>query len=186
MSWAWYSGGWDNAAGNNGRDAMHPLGPGWTNGPDQHSDRHVRRATGEFVATSAVFPNCPDALFQFHHQPFGYFANYADGTQGRVDHLKDEEQFLLDAQNGTLPAVSFVKPIGEENEHPGYGSEPNGSKHLVDLIKAILDGPDGKDTMIVVTYDEFGGQWDHVSPPGTDGQTRARMTCSARAPACPR
>src|SRR5262249_11439610 len=32
-TWAWYSGGWDNAAGDNGRDPMHPLGPGWTNGP---------------------------------------------------------------------------------------------------------------------------------------------------------
>ena len=63
-----------------------------------------------------------------------------------------------------------MKPIGEENEHPGYTSEPNGSEHLVDLIKTILNGPNGKDTMIIVTYDEFGGQWDHVSPPGTDGQ----------------
>ena len=165
VSWAWYSGGWDNAAGNNGRDAMHPLGPGWTNGPVSATS-----CADPNAATNAVFPNCPDKLFQFHHQAFGYFANYADNTQGRVDHLKDEAQFMQDAQKGTLPAVSFVKPIGEENEHPGYSSEPNGSEHLVDLIKTILSGPDGKDTMIVVTYDEFGGQWDHVSPPGTDGQ----------------
>jgi phospholipase C len=33
------------------------------------------------------------------------------------------------------------------------------------LIKAIMSGPDAKSTAIVVTYDEFGGQWDHVSPP---------------------
>ncbi len=90
---------------------------------------------------------------------------------------------MLDAQNGKLPAVSFVKPVGEENEHPGYASEPNGSSHLVDLIKTILAGPEGKSTMIIVTYDEFGGQWDHVPPPGTDGQTRARTTCSVPAPA---
>jgi phospholipase C len=59
-----------------------------------------------------------------------------------------------------------VKPLGNENEHPGYSSESNGSDHLVDLIKAITGGPDGNKTLIVVTYDEFGGQWDHVSPPG--------------------
>ncbi|HTN78270.1 MAG TPA: alkaline phosphatase family protein [Acidimicrobiales bacterium] len=168
VTWAWYSGGWDNAVGNNGRDAMHPLGPGWTNGPENTANGACLAPAGEFIAANAVFPNCPDALFQFHHQPFGYFANYADGTQGRLDHLKDEAQFLLDAQNGNLPAVSFVKPIGEENEHPGYASEVHGSDHLVDLIQTILNGPEGKDTMIVVTYDEFGGQWDHVSPPGTD------------------
>ena len=170
VSWAWYAGGWDNAAGNNGRDAMHPLGAGWTNGPVNTSSGTCVAPTGETLAANVVFPNCPDALFQFHHQPFGYFANFADGTQGRVDHLKDEQQFMLDAQQGKLPSVSFVKPIGEENEHPGYASEPTGSQHLVDLIKAVLNGPNGKDTMIVVTYDEFGGQWDHVSPPGTHGQ----------------
>jgi acid phosphatase len=169
VSWAWYSGGWDNAAGNNGRDARHPLGPGWTNGPTNIATGMCAAPAGEFVANNAVFPNCPDALFQYHHQPLSYFANYADGTRGRLDHLKDEEQFVLDAEHGTLPAVSFVKPLGEENEHPGYASEPHGSQHLVDLIKKVLDGPDGKDTLIIVTYDEFGGQWDHVSPPGTDG-----------------
>ena len=62
--------------------------------------------------------------------------------------------------------MSFVKPLGNENEHPGYSSEPNGSDHLVDLIKAIETGPQARNTLIVVTYDEFGGQWDHVSPPG--------------------
>ncbi|MGR6317444.1 alkaline phosphatase family protein [Micromonospora soli] len=107
----------------------------------------------------------PDPLFQYHHQPFNYFQNYAPGMPGR-QHLKDEKDFLAAAGAGTLPAVSFVKPAGEENEHPGYASTDNGESHLVDLLKAILDGPDGKDTLVVVTYDEFGGSWDHVAPPG--------------------
>ncbi len=170
ISWVWYSGGWDNAAGNNGRDAMHPLGKGWTNGPTNTSTGTCVLPPGEVIPSAEAFPNCPDALFQFHHQPFSYFKNYADGTQGRLDHLKDEQQFLADAHAGQLPAVSFVKPLGEENEHPGYASLPTGSNHLVDLIKAIDGGPNAKDTLIIVTYDEFGGQWDHVSPPGTAGQ----------------
>jgi len=107
----------------------------------------------------------PDPLFQYHHQPFNYFQNYAPGMPGRA-HLKDESDFLAAAKKGALPAVSFVKPIGEENEHPGYASTDNGENHLVKLIKQIRKGPDGDDTLIVVTYDEFGGQWDHVAPPG--------------------
>jgi acid phosphatase len=107
----------------------------------------------------------PDPLFQYHHQPFNYFQNYAPGVPGRT-HLKDEKYYLAAAKAGTLPAVSFVKPIGAENEHPGYASTDNGESHLVDLLKATLDGPAGKDTLVVVTYDEFGGQWDHVAPPG--------------------
>jgi len=65
-----------------------------------------------------------------------------------------------------LKPVSFIKPFGTENEHPGYASEPDGSDHLVDLIKSIEDTSCGKDTMIIVAYDEFVGPWDHVSPPG--------------------
>jgi phospholipase C len=44
-----------------------------------------------------------------------------------------------------------------------------GSDHLVDLLKAIGDSRCAKHTMVVVTYDEFGGQWDHVPPPGQAG-----------------
>jgi phospholipase C len=107
----------------------------------------------------------PGPLFQYHHQPLNYFANYAPGMPGRT-HLKDETEFVAAAQAGTLPAVSFVKPYGTENEHPGYASTANGEQHLVDLLKAIRSGPDARDTLVVVTYDEFGGQWDHVVPPG--------------------
>lgn len=73
------------------------------------------------------------------------------------------------AKNGRLQPISFVKPIGEENEHPGYATVNEGSQHLRDLLMAIDDGPDADNTLVVVTYDEFGGQWDHVPPPGQGG-----------------
>ena len=160
VSWAWYSGGWDNASGNT-------AGRGWTNGtgPTTCSDPNSVPAAPD-GAGHGGFPYCPDLSFQTHHQPFNYYARYAPGQPDRA-HLQDEQDFLYAAEKGKLPAVSFVKPLGEENEHPGYASEPKGSDHLVDLIKAIESGPQAKSTLIVVTYDEFGGQWDHVSPPGT-------------------
>ena len=105
--------------------------------------------------------------FQYHHQPFNYFADYAPGKPGR-EHLKDERRFIAAANRGQLPTVSFVKPYGAENEHPGYASEPDGSDHLVNLLKTITTGPQARKTLVVVTYDEFGGQWDHVSPPTVD------------------
>ncbi|MCP3395127.1 hypothetical protein NLM27_41020 [Bradyrhizobium sp. CCGB12] len=151
VDWAWYSGGWSNVNGDVGAS-------GWTNG-------NGTTCTDPNHLTTAVFPNCPDVDFQFHHQALNYFATYAPGTQARKDHLKDEAEFIQAARNGRLKQVSFIKPVGEENEHPGYTSESEGSQHLVDLIKAIVEGPDGKDTLIVITYDEFGGQWDHVPPP---------------------
>jgi len=160
VDWAWYSGGWSNANGDIG-------GPGWTNGTAACSDP-------ETIA-GAVFPNCANALFQFHHQPFNYFAEFDPttpaGKADRLAHLRDEQEFLQLAQSSTqktcnLKPVSFVKPIGAENEHPGYTGEAEGSDHLVALIDAIVKTACGKDTMIIVSYDEFGGQWDHIAPPG--------------------
>ncbi len=159
VDWAWYSGGWSNANGDVG-------GPGWTNGSGPGcSDPNAN--------ASAVYPNCPDKLFQFHHQAFNYYAAYAPGTAARAAHLRDEQEFLAKAAASSkscqLKPVSFVKPLGEENEHPGYASESAGSTHLVELLKAIEGSACVKDTMVIVTYDEFGGQWDHVPPPGQGG-----------------
>jgi acid phosphatase len=160
VDWSWYAGGWDDAIGNTS-------GPGWTNGagPDCSNPNHDPAFT---------YPKCPSAIFQYHHQPFVYFANYAPGTPGRA-HLKDEQE-LLDtlaaskkAGNCQLPAVSFVKPLGEENEHPGYASVEQGGIHLVHLLQYITGIACKADTMVIVTYDEFGGQWDHVPPPGQAG-----------------
>ena len=109
-----------------------------------------------------------DPLFQFHHQPFAYFTRYADGTDLKKEHLKDEQDFLAAAKAGQLPAVSFVKPIGSQNEHPGYADEVHGQQHVADLVQAVQQGPNWKDTMIVITYDENGGRWDHVAPPKGD------------------
>ncbi len=110
----------------------------------------------------------PDSLFQYHHQPFEYFKNYADGTAAKAAHLRDENDFIAQAKAGTLPAVAFVKPIGELNEHPGYANVMAGEQHLEDLINAVRNGPDWNDCVIIVTYDEHGGFWDHVAPPKID------------------
>jgi acid phosphatase len=159
IDWAWYSGGWSNAAGDVGA-------PGWTNGNGPACSDPDALAT-------ATFPNCPDKLFQFHHQPLNYFRSFAPGTEARAQHLRDEQEFLDLATSSekacALKPVSFVKPAGAENEHPGYASVSTGSDHLVDLLKAIGDSRCAKHTMVVVTYDEFGGQWDHVPPPGQAG-----------------
>jgi phospholipase C len=120
-------------------------------------------------------------LFQFHHQPFNYFVNYAPGTPGRA-HLQDETAFLAAAQAGTLPAVSFVKPLGPDNEHPGYTDIVTGEQHVLNLINAVRSGPNWADSAIVITYDENGGQWDHGAPP-TDAAHSDMWGPGARVPA---
>jgi phospholipase C len=149
INWRWYAGGWTEALANN-------------------------------VTANA-------ALFQFHHQPFAYYtkyapfltaptANYASAdpatapalnpaTTGPQAHLQDETTFLADVAAGTLPPVSFVKPIGANNEHPGYADVVTGQQHVADLVQAVQHSPIWKDCVIIITYDENGGRWDHVVPP---------------------
>ena len=110
----------------------------------------------------------PHPVFQYHHQPFAYFAAYADGTEAKKKHLLDEEEFWKAVKGGALPAVSFVKPIGPLNEHPGYADLMSGQEHIAKMIAAIMASPQWKSTAIIVTYDENGGRWDHVAPPVVD------------------
>ena len=161
VDWAWYSGGWSNANGYTDQ-------PGYTNGAGP-------TCTDPDARPGSTWPKCPDVNFQYHHQAFNYWATYAPGTDARAKHLLDEESFISDATSSdaqcNLKAVSFIKPVGEENEHPGYTSEVRGSDHLVELLKDIEGSACAKDTMVVVTYDEFGGAWDHVPPPGPGSPT---------------
>jgi phospholipase C len=112
----------------------------------------------------------PDSLtrFEYHHQPFMYFAKYAGGTRARKEHLRDETEFLAAAKAGRLPAVSFVKPSGLDDEHPNESDVFHSESDAVDLINAVMGGPNGKDAVVILTYDENGGFWDHVPPPVID------------------
>jgi acid phosphatase len=124
IDWAWYSGGWSNANGNVG-------GPGWTNGTTPGT------CTDSATIPDAVYPHCANAVFQFHHQPFNYYARFTTanpaGRANRAAHLRDEVEFMSLSKTSRarckLRRVSFVKPLGQENEHPGYASEWTGNDH---------------------------------------------------------
>ena len=146
IDWRWYSGGWNDALINN------------------------VTANGN--------------LFQFHHQPFAYYMKYAPfktaptadysastppelnpATTGPKAHLQDEQNFFADVASGKLPPVAFIKPLGSNNEHPGYADLVTGQQHVADLVAAVQKSKIWKDCVIIITYDENGGRWDHVVPP---------------------
>jgi phospholipase C len=116
---------------------------------------------------SAPIPN-----FQYHHQPFNYFANMAPGTANRAEHLKDAglwgSEFLKAVDEGTLPPVTFYKPQGNLNEHPGYTDALSGDEHLANVIAHLERSPQWAHMLVVLTYDENGGFWDHAAPPKGD------------------
>ncbi|WP_342616399.1 acid phosphatase [Rhodoferax sp. GW822-FHT02A01] len=151
VSWKWYSGSWNNAV----TDGMQA----------PTATRNVIYNGNTFgVATTANLD------FQPHHQPFNYYAKFdpVANTANRTAHLKDYTDLVADAAAGTLPAVTFYKPEGLYNQHPGYANISDGDARIADLIAKLQASPQWNNMAIVVTYDEFGGQWDHVAPPKGD------------------
>jgi acid phosphatase len=110
--------------------------------------------------------------FQMHHQPFNYFAAYAPGTAARAEHLKDGGMagtgFLKAIDAGLLPQVTFYKPQGNLNEHAGYADVIAGDQHIADVVSHLQKSPQWAHMLVIVTYDENGGFWDHVAPPKAD------------------
>jgi phospholipase C len=96
----------------------------------------------------------PDPGFIYHDQPFAYFADYAAGTPGRAEHLKDERDMIRAIRDRTLPPVSFYEPLGDT--------------HAASIIDEIQNSFIWDDAVIIVTYAGNGGLWDHVAPPRID------------------
>lgn len=86
-------------------------------------------------------------------------------------------RFVQDASSGSLPAVSWVIPDFDVSEHPTVDafagttlsvSACAGENWTVAQINAIMRGPQWPSTAIVLAWDDFGGFYDHVSPPSVD------------------
>jgi acid phosphatase len=141
VSWAWYGGAWAAA-----------------------SAEPAAAAARKLIYRGKV-------QFQPHHQPFNYFANFDPQRHQdrRGAHLLDfDARFYADADAGKLPSVAFYKPQGNLNQHPGYANVADGDAHIADVIERLKKSPQWSKMLIVVTYDENGGLYDHVRVPKGD------------------
>jgi len=87
-----------------------------------------------------------------------------DGELQNVTSLSD---FYADARKGTLPAVSWINATGAVSEHPP-GLVSAGQAYVTGLVNAVMRGPDWRSTAIFLTWDDWGGFYDHVVPPRVD------------------
>jgi len=147
VSWKWYAGSWTAA-----------LADG----------TQVPSAARTVIYTPSSARGAPD--YQAHHAPFNYYANFNPVTHAadRHAHLQDYNDLVNDAAAGTLPAVAFYKPQGNLNQHEGYANVDDGDAHIAGLIAKLKESPQWPNMVVVITYDEFGGVWDHVAPPKGD------------------
>jgi len=142
ISWAWYAGGWNEAL----RDGMQA--------PE--------------AKRTVIYNRDSSIMFAPHHQPFNYFVRFAPGTADRDQYLQDGVDFLAAIERGTLPHVAFYKPAGALSEHPSVTDLLSGDNHIAEVVAKIKASPLWSSTVIIMTYDENGGFWDHVPPPKGD------------------
>ena len=99
--------------------------------------------------------------------PLPYFSTVQQDNE--LGNIKSISNFYADATAGTLPAVSWVTPNGAVSEHPP-GLITTGQSYVTRLINAIMRGPEWSSTAIFLTWDDWGGFYDHVAPPRVDEQ----------------
>ena len=97
--------------------------------------------------------------------PLPYFDTVEqDGQLGNITTLS---HYFQAAKSGTLPAVSWINPTGSVSEHPP-GLVTAGQSYVTRLVNAAMRGPEWKSTAIFVSWDDWGGFYDHVTPKTVD------------------
>jgi phospholipase C len=94
--------------------------------------------------------------------PLPHFTTVQDDDQ--LGNVVNANQFFRDAAAGTLPAVSWVIPNQAVSEHPP-ALVSTGQAWVTSLINAAMAGPDWDSTAIFLSWDDWGGFYDHVVPP---------------------
>jgi len=102
-----------------------------------------------------------------HHNPFQYVKRIMETAEGRT-HIRDASEFSRALRDGGLPAVSFVKPHWKQNAHAVSSTVGAGDRWIGEIVGEVMASRYWPRVMVVITYDEGGGWFDHVRPPVVD------------------
>jgi len=86
---------------------------------------------------------------------------------GQIGNIQDISNFSIAAKNGSLPAVSWVVPNSKNSEHPP-ALVSTGQAYVTNIINSVMQGPDWSSSAIFLAWDDWGGFYDHVTPPTVD------------------
>ena len=125
---------------------------------DAHLAHDCAAPAAACPAQSTLYP----CVYDPSDNPFNYYPTLRD----RPSSSRDLARFASDLANGQLPQVSFVKALGFRTEHPGSKTKlSDGVAFVSSIVDEIARSPYASDTLVLVTYDEGGGYFDHVAPP---------------------
>jgi phospholipase C len=137
---------------------------------------HKAGVTWAYYVAEGTQPDCDDDAASCPEKPqragtpqiwnpLPWFQTVRD--DGELHNIQTISHFFEAARNGTLPAVSWVVPNGRASEHPP-ALVSAGQAYVTGLINAVMQGPDWDSTAIFLSWDDWGGFYDHVVPPKVD------------------
>jgi phospholipase C len=139
---------------------------------------HKHHVSWRYYLSAGTEPDCPTGAMTCTLAPQNVktpqiWNPLADFTTVHQDHqlanIAPTTDFVKAAKSGNLPAVSWVIPSGDVSEHPP-AQISWGQNYVTNLIDAVMKSKDWNSTAIFLTWDDWGGFYDHVKPPTVDGQ----------------
>jgi phospholipase C len=131
-----------------------------------HLDNHVKVFTCPSIFGRLTDKKEDWAIYGYNRDPLTRL-DFSDTQQADESHFGHFRDFQARAQAGTLPVYTFLEPSfgsGGNSQHPNYDVAA-GEQLLHDVYYALRNGPGWNNTLLVITYDEHGGNYDHVPPP---------------------
>ena len=131
-----------------------------------HLDNHVKVFTCPSIFGKLSAQNVDWAIYGYNRDPLTRL-DFPDTQSADESHFGHFRDFQSRAAAGTLPAYAFLEPdfsAQGNSQHPNYDVAA-GEKLIYDVYYALRNGPGWNDTLLLITYDEHGGNYDHVAPP---------------------
>jgi phospholipase C len=152
-------------------DLLTRHGISWVNyRPSAEDQSHVRRyisyrrrrARHHLASVGRPFRSATDGVKRDLQFTAGL---YPLGMARYMLHVRGIDQFFHDADGGTLPAFCIVDPNFDEYSEENPQDIRKGESFAAEVINRVMHGKGWPDTLLIWTYDEHGGYYDHVAPP---------------------
>ncbi|MGA9019420.1 MAG: alkaline phosphatase family protein [Candidatus Cybelea sp.] len=137
---------------------------------------HANHVSWGYYVMDGLEPDCENDQSSCNLQPqtartpgiWNPLPSFDDVKQdGQLSNIKDTSLFFRDLRDGTLPAVSWVTPGNRYSEHPP-GRVSAGQAYVTGIINAVMRSPYWNSTAIFLSWDDWGGFYDHVAPPNVN------------------
>lgn len=109
-----------------------------------------------------------DTQYGYIWSAYSAIARYRNDPEVWAEHMRPVDELLGDIEQGLLPPVTWVTPRGELSDHASGNSWCHGYNWTTEVINAVMRSPMWRDTAVFLTWDDYGGFYDHVAPPRVD------------------